>query len=702
MNCEPKMSQMISSPPSLQIGEPVARSEGLPSRSPSKARRAAISFEEVGSRALDTSITSVKKPKAQSDSEEKLVLSFSAIGNQAIHDGHSNLSKHVVIDSKGGPKRFDDVKRDRSSSTYGVAPTSVVASRSVAVSEEGKSDHESRESLERKEKESSSPNILLEDSLSIAEESKNQQISQIDSWDQVDESLDKLQQKPVDGRVDAQSLPLEAYLLPSEVGGELSQAELEAKQKEEELERKREELARKTRVINTDHVEELDLLSQPSLSTEVGEALETESKAPSEPNHASINTPLQEVPEVAEPPLDECDKAPPPNRTVINTHPVMSRPEFNYGSELQAQTGILIPKLPTNRMTRASRDEIRSEASYSEAEDERESEKIHKRLSPPSKKILQFAEYLGMDMETDREYLWIAEECLYASLPKGWCQARDGVTNRYYYWSEEAPEKRQWEHPLDPLFRALFIQLKAEKNQREEELHGDDILLVSTQRKLQKKRLSLVRPLSARSDASGTLAKGIDLELLRQSFTSNEILEKIRDQERDKLQQKVPTPMDPPPKQGLMQALFSRSSSTKVIPSGDIPAQDPNENEGSPETVLTKEEKIKSMGISIALASIRLLPEMKPRPFPKRNVIDHSFLTEFATYIGIKLPRDANLMWIAKLAVLAPVPKDWRICSNEYTQETYYGSETTLEICKNHPLDQFFALLGNVSGNICT
>lgn len=669
----------------------IPRSEDPAPKSPSKSRRAALSFEEIGSRALDTTLPAVKKPKTPRGDEKKLVLSFSAIGNQAIHDGHNKPSVENQVPTDPDPSRTrQSVQSDHRTDILGQhiinSPNGYARGSSFSAEIKLGGD-ETKEELEAK--------TAVKDEPAIEEKEGsikcNKHEASTGCWDEADASLESLRQR---GGTDGQGippLPLEAYLVPDDTTAlsETRLEDLETKRKEEEQERKQEELLRKTKVMHG-RVEELELLSQPSVSTEVEGKPEEVHATSSLERVPALNAAKEAVTEVSYETENNAIE-----RKVVKAQPVMRRPE----GLLQRPVPRLPPAKEVHRIPPTAtkpiipQHDLHSQVSFDEEEEEKESARVLRRLAPPSKKILQFAEYLGMDPDTDREYFWIAEECLYASLPKGWRQARDGVTKRNYYWSEEDPQNRQWEHPLDPLFRALFIQLKAEKNQREEENHGDDILLVATQRKLLKKRLGLVRPLSARSDSSGTLAKGIGLELLRQSFSGEEILEKLREQERKNVPQPTQPPFDQQPKPGFFQTLFSRGSSYKIIPSADVSAVKSEDSEHS-ELDLTKEEKMRSIGVSIALASIRLLPEINPRPYPKLNVIDHHFLLEFAAYIGIALPRDADLMWIAKLAALAPVPDDWRLCYNEYTNETYYVSEATLEITKNHPLDQFFALLG--------
>ena len=42
-------------------------------------------------------------------------------------------------------------------------------------------------------------------------------------------------------------------------------------------------------------------------------------------------------------------------------------------------------------------------------------------INPTDEEINEHAEYLGIDTVNERELLWIAERCMVAPLPRGWC-----------------------------------------------------------------------------------------------------------------------------------------------------------------------------------------------------------------------------------------------------------------------------------------
>ncbi|KAL0224949.1 hypothetical protein RCL1_002861 [Eukaryota sp. TZLM3-RCL] len=76
--------------------------------------------------------------------------------------------------------------------------------------------------------------------------------------------------------------------------------------------------------------------------------------------------------------------------------------------------------------------------------------------------ILAYAKFLGMDLEEDKDLLWIAEEGLSAPLPAGWTSYEhdDAV---YYY--NTATKESVWEHPLDDFYKEKYQKEKEKKKQ---------------------------------------------------------------------------------------------------------------------------------------------------------------------------------------------------------------------------------------------
>lgn len=80
---------------------------------------------------------------------------------------------------------------------------------------------------------------------------------------------------------------------------------------------------------------------------------------------------------------------------------------------------------------------------------------------PTEDEINKFAEYMGMDLIEDKEFLYIAEWALTAPLPAGWTVHLDSQGNEFYY--NTVTKVSQYDHPMDGKYRELFQKSKAEK-----------------------------------------------------------------------------------------------------------------------------------------------------------------------------------------------------------------------------------------------
>eukprot|EP00775_Hariotina_reticulata_P011023 gene11023-11177_t len=79
-------------------------------------------------------------------------------------------------------------------------------------------------------------------------------------------------------------------------------------------------------------------------------------------------------------------------------------------------------------------------------------EEIDEGYEPTEAEIVEYAIWLGMDLENEKELLWIAREGLKAPLPADWkpCQA---PSQQIYYFNFATGESI-WDHPCDDHFRA--------------------------------------------------------------------------------------------------------------------------------------------------------------------------------------------------------------------------------------------------------
>lgn len=91
---------------------------------------------------------------------------------------------------------------------------------------------------------------------------------------------------------------------------------------------------------------------------------------------------------------------------------------------------------------------------------------------PTEEEIREYAVYLGMDPDDDRDLLYIAEWAIMAPVPDGWTEHLDNDGNEYYH--NPATGVSKYEHPLDEQFRSYYRQMKA---QRMGQSFGDSLRL---------------------------------------------------------------------------------------------------------------------------------------------------------------------------------------------------------------------------------
>ena len=75
--------------------------------------------------------------------------------------------------------------------------------------------------------------------------------------------------------------------------------------------------------------------------------------------------------------------------------------------------------------------------------------------------IQGYAKFLGMDLENDKEFLFIAEEGLKAPVHEPW-QTYFNENDEIFYVNSVTQQK-MYDHPLDEEYRQKFLKLKAQK-----------------------------------------------------------------------------------------------------------------------------------------------------------------------------------------------------------------------------------------------
>ena len=70
---------------------------------------------------------------------------------------------------------------------------------------------------------------------------------------------------------------------------------------------------------------------------------------------------------------------------------------------------------------------------------------------------------------------------------------------------------------------------------------------------------------------------------------------------------------------------------------------------------------------------------------------------EMADYLGINVKTEYDLLWIARQAVIAPLPRDWDQFLDE-SGHPYFHSKSTGKVTRQHPSDRCTQLIcANVS-----
>ena len=94
-------------------------------------------------------------------------------------------------------------------------------------------------------------------------------------------------------------------------------------------------------------------------------------------------------------------------------------------------------------------------------------EKLEENYDPGPEEIEEYAKYLGMDLEEDRDLFYIAKEGLKAPLPGPWKPCRD-PKNEIWYYNFDTKEMQR-EHPCDDYYRKYYLREKANAVKKKEE-----------------------------------------------------------------------------------------------------------------------------------------------------------------------------------------------------------------------------------------
>ena len=86
--------------------------------------------------------------------------------------------------------------------------------------------------------------------------------------------------------------------------------------------------------------------------------------------------------------------------------------------------------------------------------------------------------------------------------------------------------------------------------------------------------------------------------------------------------------------------------------------------------------------------SVVLEEEIDPNYVPSEAEV-----VEYAKWLGMDLKSDADLFWVAKEGLMAPLPKNWKPCKTKDTEDIYYFNFSTGDSTWDHPCDGYYKRL---------
>lgn len=89
-------------------------------------------------------------------------------------------------------------------------------------------------------------------------------------------------------------------------------------------------------------------------------------------------------------------------------------------------------------------------------------EEIDPNYVPSEPEVVEYAKWMGMDLDKDQDLFWIAREGLMAPLPKDWKPCRTKDTEDIYYFNFSTGDST-WDHPCDGYYKRLYEEEKKKK-----------------------------------------------------------------------------------------------------------------------------------------------------------------------------------------------------------------------------------------------
>lgn len=89
-------------------------------------------------------------------------------------------------------------------------------------------------------------------------------------------------------------------------------------------------------------------------------------------------------------------------------------------------------------------------------------EEIDPNYVPTEAEVIEYAKWLGMDLDKDQDLFWIAREGLMAPLPPSWKPCKTKDTDDVYYFNFTTGEST-WDHPCDGYYKRQYEEQKKKK-----------------------------------------------------------------------------------------------------------------------------------------------------------------------------------------------------------------------------------------------
>ena len=337
---------------------------------------------------------------------------------------------------------------------------------------------------------------------------------------------------------------------------------------------------------------------------------------------------------------------------------------------------------------------------------------------PAEEEIIEYAEYLGIDLEKEQDLLWIAREGVVAPVPAPWKACTENGDDVFYFNFETG--ESIWDHPSDERYRQLLLDKRKEKAAASSSKTASSDQVDQTGDK-SKTSCSTPATDSAKQEKVGDSRKlekdpnsSVSVSYGEESFSASASLSVSETASAGRAGNPSPGTADEVslkshattavakaagsmPSAGVGLAgvglggaslggpVSQKKESSDAVKKGEASLEEIEEEEGleaadestSQSTPMTQPELGKG---------VKLLEDLEERVPAEEEVV------EYAHFLGIDLEKEQDLLWIAREGVVAPVPAPWKACTENGDDVFYFNFETGESIW-DHPSDERYRQL---------